>query len=1076
LCATYNVSAQTINNSFTHFTQKDGLPSNSTGAILQDHLGYIWIGTNNGLSRYDGYEFLNFSPIPNDTNYLPLPLISDLFEDSNGDIWIGAIGGLIKYKRERNSFKLYSLGEFEQKEDRTFGISDIVETESGDILFSVVDMYYRNIRNGLYLFDNEKHSIDLFKISNSDSTNAFFHIESIDNNRFLIGGFNGLAELKLKEKTIKWFPFDADISVITILQEANNKVWLGTFRGGLISYNLSDSNYVKYSIMNDKSKNDYSSIEDIIYDENNNLYLTSNLGFTFFDTSTKEIKTAEINSQNPAALHSNNLQKIMLDITGSIWLTSGDAGISKYDLVKINFHSYTPNVNDPNSIAPGWVNVIYEYDENELWFHSYTRTISKFDRKKGIFKSSVLPHDFEVFDILKTSRGEILLGGSNGIYKLDAEKWKFQKLDIPIDLNDNVVYTLIEGDNNIIWFGTHRGLYIYDSLSKATTVIDFVSLGIGNTASNQIHKILQDKQKNIWFGTDNGLFKYDYNTKLYSRIGFSDDPAKTLKTQDCNALYEDIYGTIWIGNWLGGLNKLDPNTGFIQSFDRKDGLKSHSVQGILGDEENNALWVSTFDGISRFDLIKKTFSNFGVEDGIQGNQFADGSALKTSKGEFIFGGQNGVTIFQSSDIQNNLIPPKLLITDFKLFNKSVFPGKGSTLDKPIYETDHIILDYDENDISFDYLALHYVDPKKNQYAYKLENYEDEWRYVGDQRTAIYPNLPPGNYVFWLKASNNNEVWNEEGISIGIEILSPWWATWWAYLAYLVIGLILLYSIRKFELNRKMKNAKIKESQFRAETAELQAKAAESQSRMIQAENERKTQELEEARQLQLSMLPKKLPKVEILDIAVYMKTATEVGGDYYDFSTKEDGSLNIALGDGTGHGLKAGILVSMIKSLFVANSIDKKINEFFTSSNNVLKNSKLDKMMMAFAMVNINGNRIRIGNAGIPPIYIYRKITDKVEEIKVNGLPLGAMKNSKYEIYEGELSEGDVILMISDGFPELQNSENEMYGYERVINSFKSVSNKSSEEIIGYLKDEGSQWVKNKEPDDDVTFVVIKVK
>ena len=1076
LFAMVNLWGQKINNNFTHFTQKDGLPSNSTGAILQDHLGYIWIGTNNGLSRYDGYEFLNFDPIPNDTNYLPLPLITDLFEDSKGDIWVGAIGGLIKYKRERNSFKLYSLGNFEQKEDRTFGISDIVETESGDILFSVVDMFYRNIRDGLYLFDSKTEKIDVLKMSNTDSTNTLFQIENIGNNEFLVGGFEGLAEFNLKAKSLTWIPFNEKVSVISLMRESNNILWLGTYRQGLIKYNLNDNDYVRYSIIEGEPKNYSSTINHVIADEDNNLLLTSDNGFISFDTSSKGIYKAEVNSQNPTALHSNSLNRLILDNSGSIWLTSGDAGLSKYDLVRNNFISYTPKVNDPNSITPGWVNAIFELNENELWFHSYTRSISKFDRNKEIFKSSALPTDFEIFDIMRDSKGEILLAGSNGIYKLDAGKWKFKKMEIPINLNDNVVLTLFEGENNTLWFGTYQGLYIYAPMSDATTKIDFVTLGIGSTASNQVQNIIQDKHKNMWFGTDNGLFKYDYKTKLYSRIGFSEDLEKSLKTQDCNALYEDMYGNIWIGNWLGGLNKLDPITEIIESFDRKDGLKSHSVQGILGDEENGALWVSTFDGISRFDLAKKTFSNFGVEDGIQGNQFADGSALKTSKGEFIFGGQNGITIFKSADIQNNLIPPKLLITHFKLFNKSIFPSLGSPLKKPIYETDKIILDHDENDISFDYLAMHYVDPKKNQYAYKLENYEDEWRYVGDQRTAIYPNLPSGNYVFRLKASNNNEVWNEEGISIDIEILSPWWATGWAYLIYFILGLLLLYSIRKFELNRKMKNTKIKESQFRAETAELQAKAAEAQAQVIQAENDRKTNELEEARELQLSMLPKELPNLPNLDIAVYMKTATEVGGDYYDFHIGLDGTLTTVIGDATGHGMRAGTVVTAAKSLFNSYASNKDILLSFREISRCIKELHFQNLAMSLTMLKIQNNKLSMSSAGMPPIYLYRKNTDSVEEYLLEGMPLGTMSNYPYKIRESELNSGDTILLMSDGFPELTNDKNEMYGYKRARNYFEDIAGETPEEIITKLKNAGSDWVNDNDPDDDVTFVVIKVK
>jgi serine phosphatase RsbU (regulator of sigma subunit) len=207
-----------------------------------------------------------------------------------------------------------------------------------------------------------------------------------------------------------------------------------------------------------------------------------------------------------------------------------------------------------------------------------------------------------------------------------------------------------------------------------------------------------------------------------------------------------------------------------------------------------------------------------------------------------------------------------------------------------------------------------------------------------------------------------------------------------------------------------------------------------------------------------------------------MKTATEVGGDYYDFSIKDDGSLNIALGDATGHGMKAGTLVTMMKSLFTANSTDKELKEFFTSSNISLKKSNLERMMIGLAMLNIKDYSAELINAGLPSIYHYKKREDRIEELNIHSLPLGALSGDKYSVTKINLLKDDVILMLTDGFPELQNENEELYGYERVINSFKNVADKTPNEIIGHLKDEGKKWVKDIEPDDDVTFVVIKVK
>ena len=257
---------------------------------------------------------------------------------------------------------------------------------------------------------------------------------------------------------------------------------------------------------------------------------------------------------------------------------------------------------------------------------------------------------------------------------------------------------------------------------------------------------------------------------------------------------------------------------------------------------------------------------------------------------------------------------------------------------------------------------------------------------------------------------------------------------------------------------------------------LDLQKAEEQNKIIQAENDRKTLELEEARKLQFAMLPKQLPQLSKLDIAVYMRTATEVGGDYYDFSTKDNGSLNICIGDATGHGLKAGTLVSMMKSLFIADSVRLDIKDFFDSSNETLKKMSLSKMMIAVAMINIYGREIKISNAGIPPVFIYRKEKNLLEEINLHGLPIGAMRNTKYEVYSSEVNIGDTLLLLSDGLPELKNIYNEMYGYERLKEVFIKNVRKNSDEIISALENESRIWRGEREQDDDITFVVIKIK
>jgi len=242
------------------------------------------------------------------------------------------------------------------------------------------------------------------------------------------------------------------------------------------------------------------------------------------------------------------------------------------------------------------------------------------------------------------------------------------------------------------------------------------------------------------------------------------------------------------------------------------------------------------------------------------------------------------------------------------------------------------------------------------------------------------------------------------------------------------------------------------------------------------EHERKTKELEEARELQLSMLPRELPQLPNLDIAVYMKTATEVGGDYYDFHVEVDGTLTVVIGDATGHGMKAGMMVTTTKGLFNVLAPNPVIVETFHEMTRCLKNMHLEKLFMCMTMLKITGNKLQMSAAGMPPVFIYKKKTQSIEEHIMKGMPLGTFSDFPYTQIEGEISTGDTILLMSDGFPELMNESKEMFGYKQARNLFEKISGESPEDIITKLKDAASEWTNDKDPDDDVTFVVIKVK
>lgn len=1062
------VNAQPLQNNFEHFTKNDGLPSDEINAIMQDHLGYLWIGTNNGLSRFDGYSFENFTVVKGNTKYLQLPLVTDLYEDSEYNIWIGAVGGIMKYNRLEETFTLYDFNEYERAEERTLFVTSIQETKNGDIIFGVFDFFFDDIQNGLYQIKAGSKKVELLDLADNIRTNAVSLILPKQDDLFYIATFDGIAEYDHKSHKFISHPLIRNNGVTAVLPDSNF-LWLGMAGEGLYHYNIEEEKYKKITLFDHLVKyNDFLLIWDIKFDKIGNILITSNRGLAQLNKKTGKITYVNYDINNEGALHSYDLRYILFDKTGSLWITSRDAGISKYNLGQNNFNIFTHDPNDNSSIGPGWVASIFELSHNKILFKTEDEGLSLYDKTSDSFSHIPILKNQLIEKIIRDNNNQIWICGS-GLFKLNTSNWNTTEVKLPISLEQNVIHTIFEDSRNTFWLGTANGVYIYDKENNQFSKIDFEALRIGTKVSNDVANIVEDKNNNIWFGSNDGLFKYSIIEKNFSRFGYGKDSTSTLNSQDVNSLYTDANNILWVGTWLGGLNKINTQTGEIKSFSKKDGYNSHSVQAILGDKKNGTLWLSSFDGISMFNISDESFQNFGIDDGISGYQFADRSALKTSDGEFLFGGQNGVTMFKPGDIKKDLFPPELLITQFKLFNEIVKHGENSLLKKPINETENIQLNYDENDISFNFSAIHFANPKKNQYAYRLKNYQDDWRFVGTQRSAIYPNLPPGNYIFQVNASNNNDVWNKEGKSIEIIISSPPWQTWWAYLSYALFGLGFLYTIRAIELKRQKKNATIKESHLRAEAAELQA-------RVIQAENDRKTQELEEARQLQLSMLPKKLPIVDNLEIAVYMKTATEVGGDYYDFSISNDGTLNVGVGDATGHGMQAGTIVTLLKGLFTSEVSNKELLTFLKVTSNAIKGIELGRLMMAFSLLKIKNNHIQFSSAGMPPMYIFRNESKIVEEVDMQGMPLGAIKNFDYKLYETDLNSEDCILLLSDGYPELSNSNNEQLGYERVKTQFAEVSNRKPSEIIEYLKDWGSEWTSHNDPDDDVTFVVIKVK
>jgi serine phosphatase RsbU (regulator of sigma subunit) len=375
------------------------------------------------------------------------------------------------------------------------------------------------------------------------------------------------------------------------------------------------------------------------------------------------------------------------------------------------------------------------------------------------------------------------------------------------------------------------------------------------------------------------------------------------------------------------------------------------------------------------------------------------------------------------------------------------PNEQSEILRPTLFAPRPSLSYAHNALRFECAAPSFDEESANQFQYFLEGFDRGWSALSKATEKDYTNLSEGEYRFHVRAKNVYQHESREAV-YAFEILPPWYRTWWAYVFYVIMAGASVLGIRRYDLHRQKQKA----------------------------ENQRRAQELEEARQLQLSMLPQHIPQLPDLELAVYMKPATEVGGDYYDFHLREDGALTVALGDATGHGLKAGTMVTAMKSLFLTLGQESDLTRIFQQSNQALKRMNLRQIYMTLLLVRINGPRLSICGAGMPPVLIHRAATQQVEEIDLKGMPLGCVPEFPYEQRELVLAPGDVIILMSDGFAERFNSHGEILGYEQAKKMLVAAAPRSADEIIQRFVQAGEAWAGGSLQNDDTTFVVVKVK
>ncbi len=1044
------------------------------------------------------HEFEKYTLAGNDS---PLGII-EIYEDRSGNIWFGGRNTIIKYNPI--TFNYEKIDDWKE-----FGSSARDNFFWNFSQFDDGTLFFNSLRLGMCKYSTTTKKFSFVNIEGELGERGIGKLPAskyVDKfGVYWIGLFdNGILKFDPQKKPFKFHSIsDENVNqnalsfVASIVSNPANKdeIFLATNQKGIFKYNIKKDNIVPLSIKIPEIYSNNSNVNNILIDDDQRIWFSpTNTDIASYDLNSKKTENIKIlkgniafGNENIKRLEYMPKNRILISTNSGIYILNTKS--KKIDkLPSIANRIYNKSLIEEVRTLTKQGNIIVSFNEVG---ESANLTKDFSLNEKGNFLLVCLgegryPQGMFDYGSLTNESGKILWSmdkfnktfhGGGGIknrvridtINLDPGKYN---LSFNSDIGHSYANFNVDPPTDSTWYG-----------------IKIIKLG--NPESERIGKLIENDKKTkqyadflesddilasrkypntLWFGAgNNGLIRYDFSSGNYKQYRFKEFSKAQISVSQ---LFEDSKGLLWIVTNPSGFYRFDPEKEKLYSNAEIPDVPQTAINSLIEDFKGN-IWINSSGGITK--LIKPvkdsiwSITKYDSKDGVPGG--IGGGSLITNSGEILFGSFNGFISFYPSS--ENEYPPIPVIENMNISEVSIFdPESTVKLNKSIYELKDISLSYAQNDISFDFASLHYSRPSKNRVSYKLEGFNKKWNYTS-RNFASFTNLEPGDYSFKVRAISGYGIPSKTERSINITILPPWYRTTIAYIGYGLLFVGLIFGIDRFQRRRLLSKAKermkIQEAEHRAEAAELQARA-------VEAENLRKTEELEEARQLQLSMLPKELPQLPHLDIAVYMKTATEVGGDYYDFHIGLDGTLTVVVGDATGHGMKAGTMVTTTKSLFNVLAPNPNIVETFHEMTRCLKLMQMQNLSMCMTMLKITGSKIQMSAAGMPPVFIYKRENQTIEEHVMKGMPLGTFSEFPYTIINNELNPGDTILLMSDGFPELFNDKKEMYGYKRARNYFEEIAGESPEEIINKLKDAGSDWTNDQDPDDDVTFVVIKVK
>lgn len=788
---------------FTHLSGEQGLSNSTIETITQDDRGFIWIGTRDGLNRYDGHDIQIYRNDPADTNTISDSYIRCIYEDRAKKLWIGTINGLNLLDPATGHFARWKHHEGESNSLSNSTISSILEDKAGRLWIGT--------GHGLNLLDRKTSRLSHF------GEERIFCILEDNNGSIWVGTQNGLTLFhpetgKFTTLVNPAITNPSGNAILSLQTDRQGNIWAGTENDGIFLYDRLQQTFTRYG-HSDKTPQSLGDnmVKCMLTDHKGQLWAGGiNGGLNLFHAASGGFYHYSYEPGNGNSLSQRTISALYEDRQGNLWVGTHRGGINIYspDLDKFNLYRPEPT---GNSLSYNDVKTFCEDKSGDIWIGTDGGGLNLFSRSEQIFRSYHYdPYNNKslgsnaVLDVMQDREGEVWVSTwGGGLNLLDRKTGSFTRfVNNPADshsISSNCVQKTFEDYAGNIWVATYYGgLNIFDRKTKLFTRGLTDPTGATRLTGKNIVSLLEDKDGRIWIGTDDeGLNCYNPSTRHFTHYFNQQE-----RRPDLRVLFTDSKGRIWVGQ--KGLYLWDAAKDSFRLFTDKGGLSNEFIKGITEDDQYH-LWIATSNGLTQLNPENGVFTKYNTADGLQDLEFEANAYLKTRDGEMFFGGINGFNCWYPAAIKQNSFVPPVVITGFQLSNRPMLPGvNGSPLHEDISLTPEIRLSYRQSTFSFTFAALNYTIPQNNRYAYMLDGLDKDWNDVGKDNKAVYTNLDPGEYVFRVRGSNNDGVWNEKGASIRVIITPPFWRTGWFIGLLFLLGMAGLYWFYKIRTRNKLR--------------------------------------------------------------------------------------------------------------------------------------------------------------------------------------------------------------------------------------------------------------------------------